>query len=91
MTDVVCFMSIEQKIPAILGMALLILGKSWFLDRMVWLHDEMKNTHSEYEKWFLRALLDLAFGPHITEFSILGLKIILRKYCQRGVNKFCNL
>jgi hypothetical protein len=52
MTDVVCFMSIEQKIPAILGMALLILGKSWFLDRMVWLHDEMKNTHSEYEKWF---------------------------------------
>jgi len=36
----------------IFGMAVLLLGKSWFLDRMVWLYDEMKDTHSEYGKWF---------------------------------------
>ena len=36
----------------IFGMALLILGKSWFLDRMVWLYDEMKDVHQEYGKWF---------------------------------------
>lgn len=36
--------------PAILGVALAYIGKSWYLDRMVWLFEDMKN-HSEYQKW----------------------------------------
>ena len=35
----------------IFGIAVLILGKSWFLDRMVWLYKEMKGSHAEYGKW----------------------------------------
>ena len=31
----------------IFRVAVLILGKSWFFDQMVWLNDEMKDTHSE--------------------------------------------
>ena len=33
------------------GMVVLILGKSWFLDRMVWLYNEMKDAHLEYGNW----------------------------------------
>ena len=36
----------------IFGMAVLILSKSWFLDRMVWLYQEMKNTNDEYGRWY---------------------------------------
>lgn len=36
--------------PAILGIALAYLGKSWYLDRMVWLYDDMDDL-SEYKKW----------------------------------------
>src|SRR5690606_18965554 len=36
--------------PAILGIALAYLGKSWYLDRMVWLFEDMKET-PEYKKW----------------------------------------
>ncbi|MFA5014412.1 MAG: DUF6653 family protein [Actinomycetota bacterium] len=36
--------------PAILGVALAYLGKSWYLDRMVWLFEDMKN-YPEYQKW----------------------------------------
>lgn len=36
---------------AILGVALAYLGKSWFLDRMVWLYEDMKHTHEEYGRW----------------------------------------
>jgi hypothetical protein len=36
----------------IFGIAVLILSKSWFLDRMVWLYQEMKGTDDEYRKWF---------------------------------------
>ena len=36
--------------PAILGIALAYLGKSWYLDRMVWLYEDMKHL-PEYEKW----------------------------------------
>lgn len=35
---------------AILGTALAYLGKSWYLDRMVWLFEDMKET-PEYSKW----------------------------------------
>jgi hypothetical protein len=31
--------------PAILGIALAYLGKSWYLDRMVWLYEDMKDLH----------------------------------------------
>jgi hypothetical protein len=36
--------------PAILGVALAYLGKSWYLDRMVWLYEDMKHV-PEYGKW----------------------------------------
>ncbi len=36
---------------AILGTALAYLGKSWYLDRMVWLYETMKHEHEEYRKW----------------------------------------
>ncbi len=35
----------------IFGMTVLVLSKSWFLDRMVWLYGEMKDADSEYGKW----------------------------------------
>jgi hypothetical protein len=35
---------------AILGVALAYLGKSWYLDRMVWLYEDMKHV-PEYGKW----------------------------------------
>ncbi len=37
--------------PTIFGIALAYLGKSWFLDRMVWLYEDMKVAHPEYRKW----------------------------------------
>lgn len=36
---------------AVLGVSLAYLGKSWYLDRMVWLYETMKCTHSEYGAW----------------------------------------
>jgi hypothetical protein len=36
---------------AILGVALAYLGKSWYLDRMVWLYETMKTENKEYQKW----------------------------------------
>ncbi len=36
--------------PAILGVALAYLGKSWYLDRMVWIYEDMKYL-PEYKKW----------------------------------------
>jgi len=36
--------------PAIVGIALAYLGKSWYLDRMVWLYEDMKDL-PEYKKW----------------------------------------
>jgi len=26
-------------------------GKLWFLDRMVWLYEEMKELHPPYRRW----------------------------------------
>ena len=37
--------------PTLLGLSWVILGKTWFLDRMVWLYEEMKDTRSEYGSW----------------------------------------
>jgi len=36
---------------AVLGISLAYLGKSWYLDRMVWLFQEMKANNSEYKSW----------------------------------------
>lgn len=36
---------------AILGVALAYLGKSWYLDRMVWLYEDMKDSHDAYKSW----------------------------------------
>jgi hypothetical protein len=36
---------------AILGVALAYLGKSWFLDRMVWLYEDMKESSETYRSW----------------------------------------
>ncbi|MEJ2622141.1 MAG: hypothetical protein P8163_18385 [Candidatus Thiodiazotropha sp.] len=36
---------------AVLGIALAYLGKSWYLDRMVWLYEIMKTQNEEYQKW----------------------------------------
>jgi hypothetical protein len=35
----------------ILGIIIIYAGKMWFLDRMVWLFEDMKNKHEEYNNW----------------------------------------
>lgn len=36
--------------PTILGLGTTYIGKLWYLDRMVWLYNDMKE-HEEYQKW----------------------------------------
>ncbi|TMU50393.1 DUF6653 family protein [Flagellimonas algicola] len=36
---------------AVIGTVLAYLGKSWYLDRMVWLYEDMKENHQEYLDW----------------------------------------
>lgn len=36
---------------AIVGTLITILGKSWFLDRMVWLYQDMFSSDGEYSNW----------------------------------------
>ena len=36
---------------AILGTVIVILGKTWFLDRMVWLYQDLCAENSEYKSW----------------------------------------
>ena len=33
------------------GLSLVVLGKMWFLDRMVWLYHDMKDSNEEYASW----------------------------------------
>jgi hypothetical protein len=40
--------------PTLFGSALVYLGKLWFIDRMVWLYDEMKEATPEYRSWLYR-------------------------------------
>jgi len=35
----------------LLGLTFVILGKMWFLDRMVWIYEDMKNQSKEYAAW----------------------------------------
>jgi len=37
--------------PTLFGAALVYLGKMWFVDRMVWLYEDMKNAHPDYATW----------------------------------------
>ena len=37
--------------PVILGLVLVIVGKLWFLDRMVWIFEDMKEKSEEYQSW----------------------------------------
>jgi hypothetical protein len=32
-------------------MAVIMLGKLWFVDRMVWLYEDMKDATPEYRSW----------------------------------------
>jgi hypothetical protein len=34
-----------------LGAAIVIIAKTWFVDRMVWLFEDMKDTKPEYRSW----------------------------------------
>lgn len=40
-----------EKWPTAFGMALTMLGKTWYMDRMVWLYEEMKGADPEYASW----------------------------------------
>lgn len=37
--------------PTLLGYILITLGKLWFIDRMIWLYQDMKDNHAEYSSW----------------------------------------
>lgn len=37
--------------PALLGLTIVALGKLWFVDRMVWLFEDMKDSHPSYRRW----------------------------------------
>ena len=37
--------------PTLLGCALVYLAKLWFLDRMVWLYEDMREATPEYRRW----------------------------------------
>ena len=36
---------------SVFGLAITMLGKSWFLDRMVWLHQDLRATKEKYKNW----------------------------------------
>jgi len=36
---------------AVVGVLLTYIGKSWYLDRMVWLYEYMKNDNDIYKSW----------------------------------------
>ncbi|RCV88349.1 hypothetical protein DU505_13730 [Billgrantia montanilacus] len=40
-----------QLWPTLLGSVLIYAGKLWFLDRMVWLYQDMCELHPEYRRW----------------------------------------
>ncbi len=36
---------------AALGWTIMMLGKLWFIDRMVWLYEDMRGTNPDYASW----------------------------------------
>lgn len=37
--------------PTLMGVILINMGKLWFIDRMVWLYEDMKDDNSLYRSW----------------------------------------
>jgi hypothetical protein len=37
--------------PTVLGAVIQYAGKFWFLDRMVWLFEDMRDTDPKYAQW----------------------------------------
>jgi len=37
--------------PTLFGLMLTLVGKFWFLDRMVWLYHDMGDANPEYRSW----------------------------------------
>jgi hypothetical protein len=37
--------------PTLFGTALIYAGKLWYLDRMVWLYEDMKEENPQYKRW----------------------------------------
>jgi hypothetical protein len=46
--------------PTLFGAALAYAGKLWFLDRMVWLYEDMKDATPEYRAWRSHTATDTA-------------------------------
>ena len=44
--------------PTVLGMALVILAKVWFCDRMVWLYEDMRKENAVYASWVQKPVND---------------------------------
>ena len=40
-----------QLWPTVLGVLLVYVGKMWFLDRMVWIYQDMEDSSTEYKGW----------------------------------------
>ena len=40
-----------EPLVTFLGLALIVVGKLWFLDRMVWLYQDMKGSDPDYSSW----------------------------------------
>jgi hypothetical protein len=47
----VCGLVIVHAWLTIVGTVITILGKTWFLDRMVWLYQDLCAESSEYKSW----------------------------------------
>ena len=37
--------------PTLFGLTVVVVGKLWFLDRMVWIFEDMKQVSEEYRSW----------------------------------------
>jgi len=37
--------------PTFTGMLLVMLGKTWYMDRMVWVYEDMKDERPQYREW----------------------------------------
>jgi len=40
--------------PAVVGLVLVTVGKMWFVDRMGWIYEDMKDQDPEYAGWLYR-------------------------------------
>lgn len=53
LSTLVCLYGLVVLSPTatLVGLLGVVLGKSWFLDRMVWLYDVMREANPEYQGW----------------------------------------